>query len=419
MPQTKLCATSKANYPRIRHKPNNALCLCREKRCLFGKSKLQRRQKQSSVPQPKLCATKHGIGGPGVLWHIKSPVLPKAPSQSLRIQLALNSLIRTPVSLAKKHSKAKTGKLSPEFGFAEFWSFGTRLLHKRWLFRCQNVSPFCLTTLQKVEFPCFFKSSKTQALCHKPKLCGTNPSSVPQPKANYPRIRHQPNSCAFVSLQGKTLFIWQIKVAKTAKAKLCAREPKPTNSACAEFANQNAGFIGGKTFQGENRQTNAKSAAFCSFGTRQLHKLRVFRCQNVSPFCLTTLQKVEFPCFFKSSKTQALCHNQRPVPQPKANYPRIRHKPDNALCLCREKRCLFGKSKLQRRQKQSSVPQPKANYPRIRHSRFCAFVSLQGKTLFIWQIKVAKTAKAKLCATENKFPPNSWVFKPNFSYFQK
>ena len=30
------------------------------------------------------------------------------------------------------------------------------------------------------------------------------------------------------------------------------REPKPTNSAYAEFANQNAGFIGGKTFQSEN-----------------------------------------------------------------------------------------------------------------------------------------------------------------------
>ena len=33
------------------------------------------------------------------------------------------------------------------------------------------------------------------------------------------------------------------------------REPKPTNSAYAEFANQNAGFIGGKTFQGGNRHT--------------------------------------------------------------------------------------------------------------------------------------------------------------------
>ena len=35
-----------------------------------------------------------------------------AVSQSLRIQLALNSLIRPPVSLAEKHSKAETGKQS-------------------------------------------------------------------------------------------------------------------------------------------------------------------------------------------------------------------------------------------------------------------------------------------------------------------
>ena len=46
------------------------------------------------------------------LWHLKSPALLKAVSQSLRIRLALNSLIRTPVSLAEKHSKAKTGKQS-------------------------------------------------------------------------------------------------------------------------------------------------------------------------------------------------------------------------------------------------------------------------------------------------------------------
>ena len=165
------------------------------------------------------------------------------------------------------------------------------------------------------------------------------------------------------------------------------REPKPTNSACAEFANQNAGFIGGKTFQGENRQTIAKSAAFCSFGTRQLHKLRVFRCQNVSPFCLTTLQKVEFPCFFKSSKTQALCHkpklcgtNPSSVPQPKANYPRIRHSRITLLCLCREKRCLFGKSKLQRRQKQSSVPR-KINFHQIPGSLSPIFHIFKNKKL--------------------------------------
>ena len=133
-------------------------------------------------------------------------------------------------------------------------------------------------------------------------------------------------------MQGKTLFIWQIKVAKTAKAKLCAtknrhnylkfcafakknrsffvkprlqrlpkrssvlqeealchkarhrgsrdalthknslltkrREPKPTNSACAEFANQNAGFIGG------NRHTIQEFcfAEFLRFCTRLLLK---------------------------------------------------------------------------------------------------------------------------------------------------
>ena len=120
----------------------------------------------------------------------------------------------------------------------------------------------------------------------KAKLCATTPSSVPQPKlcATTKALCHNQKQtiqefgtsrfCAFVSLQGKTLFIWQIKVAKTAKAKLCATS--------------------------------------------------------------------------------------------KANYPRIRHQPNNA------------------------------------------FVSLQGKTLFIWQIKVAKTAKAKLCATtKSKLSKNS------------
>ena len=51
------------------------------------------------------------------------------------------------------------------------------------------------------------------------------------------------------------------------------REPKPTNSACAEFANQNAGFIGGKTFQGENRQTIPRIRLrrileFCAFAEK-------------------------------------------------------------------------------------------------------------------------------------------------------
>ena len=45
----------------------------------------------------------------------------------------------------------------------------------------------------------------------------------------------------------------------------------------------------------------------------------------------------------------------------------------------------------------SSVPQKTGKLSQ-KATLFAAFVSLQGKTMFIWQIKVAKTAKAKLCA---------------------
>ena len=44
-----------------------------------------------------------------------------------------------------------------------------------------------------------------------------------------------------------------------------------------------------------------------------------------------------------------------------------------------------------------------------------SFVPLQRKTLFIWQIKVAKTAKAKLCATGKALCINT-VFIPGIRY---
>ena len=147
------------------------------------------------------------------------------------------------------------------------------------------------------------------------------------------------------------------------------REPKPTNSACAEFANQKAGSISGKTFQSENRQTilRIRLRRILELLHRAVAKTGVTRCKSGKP----------------------------------ANY-RKKQRFLQLLCLCREKRCLFGKSKLQRRQKRSSVPQKTGiTIPRIRHKpNSCAFVSLQGKTLFIWQIKVAKTAKTKLCAAK-------------------
>ena len=78
------------------------------------------------------------------------------------------------------------------------------------------------------------------------------------------------------------------------------------------------------------------------------------------------------------------------------------------LCLCKEKRSFFDKPRLQRLPKRSSVPQKTGKLSQ-KATLFATFVSLQGKTLFIWQIKVAKTAKAKLCATKKRhnYPKNS------------
>ena len=115
------------------------------------------------------------------------------------------------------------------------------------------------------------------------KLCAT------KNRHNYPKNSAQAEFLSFVPLQRKTLFIWQIKVAKTAKAKLCA-----TNSSSVP---QN------KALCHKPKQTIQE------FGTRRI------------------TQKVQL---------------------------------------------------------------------------FAAFVSLQGKTLFIWQIKVAKTAKAVM-STEPKW----------------
>ena len=173
-----------------------------------------------------------------------------------------------------------------------------------------------------------------------------------------------------MSLQGKTLFIWQIKVAKTAKAKLCATTKALWHKPKLCATKHGIGGPGGLPWSPQGRGE----------GLRERGKLRVEKVGFPSPFCLTTLQKVEFPCFFKSSKTQALCHNQSSVPQPKANYPKIRHSRITLLCLCRKKRCLFGKSKLQRRQKQSSVPR-KINFHQIPGSLSPIFHIFKNKKL--------------------------------------
>ena len=110
------------------------LCLCREKRCFFWQNLVAKvlwhikiRFLPNAVSQSlriqlalnsetdcRFQIRKHSIGGPGVLWHLKSPNFPKAVSQRPRIQLTLNSLIRTPVLLAALAHKNSLLTKSPE-----------------------------------------------------------------------------------------------------------------------------------------------------------------------------------------------------------------------------------------------------------------------------------------------------------------
>ncbi len=73
-----------------------------------------------------------------VLWHLKNSDLSNAVSQSSRIQLALNSETDCG-STGENAYQGGNWHTVPEFGFAEFWSFGTGRLHKAGRFRCQSV----------------------------------------------------------------------------------------------------------------------------------------------------------------------------------------------------------------------------------------------------------------------------------------
>ena len=131
-----------------------------------------------------------------MLWHLKSPDLPKAPSQSPRI----------PLWHLKSHTLPKAPSQSPRI---PLWHLKSHTLPK-----APSQSPRIQLAL--------------------------NSDSVPSSKASTGKLSKNSalqNSGAFVPLQRETLFFWQNPVAKAAKA--------------------------------VNRQTIAKSAAFCSFGTRR------------------------------------------------------------------------------------------------------------------------------------------------------
>ena len=143
----------------------------------------------------------------------------------------------------------------------------------------------------------------------------------------------------------------------------------------------------------KNRQTIAKSYAFCSFCTR-------------------LLLKHEFPD--AKAKLKALCQNEALCIKTAA-CPRIRYNPESAvLCLCKEKRSFFNKPRLQRLPKQSSVHKqssvPQKNRQTIAKSyAFCSFCTrLLLKHEF-------PDAKAKLPVFTLKNPSfNLAPFKPHF-----
>ena len=58
-----------------------------------------------------------------MLWHLKKPNLTKSPEPNPDTDLRLPK--------TRKHSKTETGKPSQNSVQAEFWSFCTRLLHKK------------------------------------------------------------------------------------------------------------------------------------------------------------------------------------------------------------------------------------------------------------------------------------------------
>ena len=105
------------------------------------------------------------------------------------------------------------------------------------------------------------------------------------------KLRRGGNLCT-PGIPGVIFFLSVLPALAPKKPQLTkSRAPKPTNSAYAEFANQNAGSTGENAYQGGNRRTVPEfgKAEFCSFGTRRLHKAGRFRCQNASPLKFSLL----------------------------------------------------------------------------------------------------------------------------------
>ena len=143
-----------------------------------------------------------------VLWHLKNSDLSNAVSQSPRIQLALNSGKKMPVS------KARTGVQSQNSACAEFWSFCTRLLVKQ-----EFPDAKAVMSTERSEWRHLETVVKVRGILSHKDFLGLE--CQPLAKAKTGKLSKNSalqNSLAFVPLQRKTQCLWQSMIAKAAKA---------------------------------------------------------------------------------------------------------------------------------------------------------------------------------------------------------
>ena len=190
-----------------------------------------------------------------------------------------------------------------------------------------------------------------------------------------------------MSLQGKTLFIWQIKVAKTAKAKLCVTKhgiggpgtlwhikaltyQKPQAKASeSRFGTQKAlpylnpqAKAPDRRYQRQKRIPRRKPTNYPQNSASPNSGVLCLCKEKRSYFDKPRLQRLPkrlsllFDYFAKSRVCLAFPKaNTRSLHKTPANYPRILLcRILELLCLCREKRSFFDKPRLQRRQKRWS-----------------------------------------------------------------
>ena len=140
------------------------------------------------------CKGGQNVGRNDRLWHLKSRYLPKAPSQSPRIQLALNSVIRMPISNKEGTAYGGPGVLWHKIMYGKFSIKGTAYGGPGVLWHLKSPAlPKPSSQSHRIQLAL---NSDTDCRFHRRKR-------IPRRKpANHPRIRRKPNSGAFAQGSG-------------------------------------------------------------------------------------------------------------------------------------------------------------------------------------------------------------------------